>query len=78
MERFWLKQYPPGVPADVDVDQYESLVQLIDEGLKKYANRNAYAFMDRFSRSGKSTVTPPRSGHGCSGAACRAARAWRS
>ena len=47
MERFWLKHYPPGVPADVDVDQYSSLVQLMEEGFAKFANRNAYAFMDR-------------------------------
>jgi long-chain acyl-CoA synthetase len=47
MERFWLKHYPPGVPADVDVEQYRSLVQLIEEGFAKYASRDAYAFMDR-------------------------------
>jgi len=47
MDRFWLKQYPPGVPADVDVDQYSSLVQLMEEGFAKYASRDAYAFMDR-------------------------------
>jgi long-chain acyl-CoA synthetase len=47
MDRFWLKQYPPGVPADVDVDQYSSLVQLLEEGFAKYASRDAYAFMDR-------------------------------
>jgi long-chain acyl-CoA synthetase len=48
MDRFWLKHYPPGVPADVDVDQYSSLVQLMEEGFAKYASRNAYAYMDRF------------------------------
>ncbi|MGB5102597.1 MAG: long-chain-fatty-acid--CoA ligase [Steroidobacteraceae bacterium] len=48
MERFWLKQYPAGVPADVDVTQYSSLVQLMEEGFQKYAQRNAYAFMDRY------------------------------
>jgi long-chain acyl-CoA synthetase len=48
MERIWLKRYPPGVPADVDVDQYSSLVQLMEEGFAKYAQRNAYAYMDRF------------------------------
>jgi len=47
MDRFWLKHYPPGVPADVHVDQYSSLVQLMEEGFAKYANRDAYAFMDR-------------------------------
>jgi len=47
MDRFWLKHYPPGVPADVNVDQYSSLVQLMEEGFAKYATRDAYAFMDR-------------------------------
>ena len=48
MDRFWLAHYPPGVPADVDVDQYSSLVHLMEEGFAKFASRNAYAFMDRF------------------------------
>jgi len=33
MDRFWLKHYPPGVPSDVDVDQYSSLVALIEDGI---------------------------------------------
>ena len=48
MDRFWLKHYPPGVPHDVDVSQYSSLVQLLDEGFRKHAARNAYAYMDKF------------------------------
>jgi len=35
MDRFWLKQYPPACPPDVDVDQYSSLVQLLEEGFAK-------------------------------------------
>ena len=31
MERIWLKQYPAGVPADIDVTQYSSLVELLEE-----------------------------------------------
>jgi long-chain acyl-CoA synthetase len=48
MDRFWLKHYPPGVPHDVDVTQYASLVQLLEEGFQKHATRNAYAYMDKF------------------------------
>ena len=48
MDRFWLDNYPAGVPADIDVDQYSSLVALMEEGFAKYANRNAYAFMDKY------------------------------
>jgi long-chain acyl-CoA synthetase len=47
MDKFWLQHYPPGVPAEVDVDQYSSLVQLLEEGFTKYAQRSAYAYMDR-------------------------------
>jgi long-chain acyl-CoA synthetase len=48
MDRIWLKHYPPGVPHDVDVSQYSSLVQLLEEGFRRHATRNAYAYMDRF------------------------------
>jgi long-chain acyl-CoA synthetase len=48
MERIWLKNYPPGVPADVDVAQYASLIGLMDDAFGRYANRTAYAFMDRY------------------------------
>ena len=37
MEKTWLKQYPAGVPAEIDVDQYPSLVALLDESFTKYA-----------------------------------------
>ena len=47
MERFWLKSYPPGVPADIDLTRYASLVQLMAESFAKYAGRTAYAFMGR-------------------------------
>ncbi len=48
MEKIWLKSYPPGVPADIDPDQYRSLVHLLEEAFQKYADRNAYVCMDKF------------------------------
>jgi long-chain acyl-CoA synthetase len=45
VDRFWVKNYPKGVPADIDVNQYESLVQLLDEAFKKYGSRPAYSCM---------------------------------
>ena len=45
MDRFWLKNYPQGVPADIDASQYKSLIQLLDEAFKKYSDRAAYSFM---------------------------------
>lgn len=48
MEKFWLKSYPAGVPSDINVSQYRSLVELIEESLDKYAQRNAYVCMDKY------------------------------
>ncbi len=46
-ERIWLKHYPEGVPADIDASQYPSLVALLEESFKKYADRTAYSFMGK-------------------------------
>ena len=46
-ERIWLKHYPEGVPADIDASQYPSLVALMDESFKKFADRTAYSYMGK-------------------------------
>jgi long-chain acyl-CoA synthetase len=48
MDKFWLKSYPQGVPAEIDYTQYRSLVHLLEESFKKYAARNAYVCMDKY------------------------------
>jgi long-chain acyl-CoA synthetase len=45
-ERVWLKSYPPGVPADINADQFPSLVALADEALSRHADKTAYVLMD--------------------------------
>ncbi|MEY8878218.1 MAG: AMP-binding protein, partial [Leptothrix sp. (in: b-proteobacteria)] len=45
MEKIWLKHYPAGVPAEIDVRQYASLVALMDESFVKFADRTAYRYM---------------------------------
>jgi long-chain acyl-CoA synthetase len=47
MERIWLKQYPAGVPADIDVTQYSSLVELLEESFAKFRERKAFICMDK-------------------------------
>jgi long-chain acyl-CoA synthetase len=46
-DRPWLNAYPPGVPADVNVNQYSSLVQLMEDSFQRYAQRTAYSFMGK-------------------------------
>jgi long-chain acyl-CoA synthetase len=47
MERIWLKQYPAGVPADIDVNQYGSLVELLEESFTKFRDRKSFICMDK-------------------------------
>jgi long-chain acyl-CoA synthetase len=47
MERIWLKQYPAGVPADIDVNLYPSLVDLLEESFAKFRDRKAFICMDK-------------------------------
>ncbi|MGE0315593.1 MAG: long-chain-fatty-acid--CoA ligase [Lautropia sp.] len=47
MDRFWLKHYPTGVPADIDADQFSSIVALLDTAMKQFASRPAAVCMGR-------------------------------
>jgi len=42
VEKRWLKNYPQGVPHEIDFGGYTSLVDLVNDNLKKYANRPAF------------------------------------
>ena len=46
-DRPWLGSYSPGVPADIDVAQYSSLVHLMEESFSQFAGRPAYSFMGK-------------------------------
>ncbi|KLR57051.1 long-chain-fatty-acid--CoA ligase [Diaphorobacter sp. J5-51] len=46
-DRPWLSAYPPGVPSDIDPTQYASLVQLMEQAFRDYADRTAYSFMGK-------------------------------
>ncbi|MBX9794466.1 MAG: long-chain-fatty-acid--CoA ligase [Burkholderiaceae bacterium] len=47
MEKPWLKHYPPGVPALIDVEAYPSLVAMLEDSFSKYRDRPAYRFMGK-------------------------------
>ena len=48
MDKIWLKSYPDSVPAEIDPDQYVTLVQLLEESFVKFAGRNAFVCMDKY------------------------------
>jgi long-chain acyl-CoA synthetase len=47
MEKIWLRNYPQGVPAEINPDESPSLLALIERSLTKYAERPACTMMDR-------------------------------
>ncbi|HZP77911.1 MAG TPA: long-chain-fatty-acid--CoA ligase [Pseudolabrys sp.] len=53
MERIWLKHYPPGVPAEIDVTLYPSLAAILEEGFAKHRDRPAFVCMDRTMTNGE-------------------------
>lgn len=62
MEKFWIKSYPQGVPAEIDYTRYRSLVQLLEESFSKYAQRKAYVCMDKFITYGEVDVMSKKLG----------------
>jgi long-chain acyl-CoA synthetase len=47
MEKIWLKNYPPGVPAEINPDEYSSLNELFDVAVSRYQDRPAFTNMGR-------------------------------
>jgi long-chain acyl-CoA synthetase len=47
VEKIWLKHYPKGVPAEIDVNTYASLRDVFEESCTKYGPRKAYTCMGK-------------------------------
>ena len=45
--RPWLASYPPGVPAQIDLDQYRSIAQVLETSCERFRHRPAFANMDK-------------------------------
>ncbi len=46
MERIWLKHYPAGIAPEVDLDEFLSLVDVLQTSCRRFAERPAYSSMD--------------------------------
>lgn len=46
-QRPWLKNYPKGVPANIDVDAYPNLVSMLQESFTKYSSKPAFSCMGK-------------------------------
>lgn len=53
MEKIWLKSYPPGVPHDVQPEQYRSVAHLLEESFHKHASSPFSVCMDQWMTYGE-------------------------
>ena len=60
MEKIWLREYPPGVPAEVDLNEFSSLKDILEKSCQRFADLPAFSNMgvtlryrdiDRLSRA---------------------------
>ncbi len=42
MEKIWLKSYPPGVPAEINPDAYQSIVEVFERSWRQHGDRPAF------------------------------------
>jgi long-chain acyl-CoA synthetase len=47
MEKIWLKHYPKGVPAEIDVNEYKSVRDVFEASATKFATRPAFTCMGK-------------------------------
>jgi long-chain acyl-CoA synthetase len=47
MKKIWLKSYPPGVPEEIDANQFASLGDLFEKSVARFADHTAYVNMGK-------------------------------
>jgi long-chain acyl-CoA synthetase len=47
VEKIWLKNYDPRVPADIDPDRYSSIVDIFEQSIEKYSANVSYINMGK-------------------------------
>ena len=47
MNKIWLENYPQGMPAEIDADQFRSIPDLLDKLFSKFADKPAYHNLGR-------------------------------
>ncbi|MCC6135106.1 MAG: long-chain-fatty-acid--CoA ligase [Candidatus Contendobacter sp.] len=45
MEKIWLKEYPAGVPAEIDLNEFSSLKDILEKSCERFAELPAYSNM---------------------------------
>jgi long-chain acyl-CoA synthetase len=60
MEKVWLESYPPGVPAEINPDEYRSLQDVLERSIARNRDLPAFTCMDRTLTYGELDVLSRR------------------
>lgn len=47
MDKVWLKNYQPGVPAEIDINQFQSVSEVFARSVERFRDRPAMANMGK-------------------------------
>ena len=47
MDKIWLRNYPDGIPAEIDPDEFRSIADLLEQVFARFAERPAYHNLGR-------------------------------
>jgi long-chain acyl-CoA synthetase len=47
MEKIWLKSYPQGIPAEIDLNEFKSVGQMFELSVRQFRDRTAYINMGK-------------------------------
>ena len=50
MDKIWLKSYPPGIPAEIDVSEFASIGDMFLQSCRQFGERTAYVNMGKSIR----------------------------
>ncbi len=71
VEKIWLRSYPKGVPAEIDVNEYASVREVFEESCGKFATRPAFTCMGKTLSFAELDTLSAAFGAYLQGAACK-------
>lgn len=78
MDKVWLKNYQPGVPAEIDINQFQSVSEVFARSVERFRDRPAMANMGKVYTYGELDALTVRLPRSCKiPSSCRWARGWR-
>ena len=43
MQNIWTKKYPKGIPQNVNINEYQNILEVSDEAIRKFRNKIAFS-----------------------------------